>query len=159
MLTSTDNRRAICGAIAQDMLSQFARNGGEITLPVPIESFAEWLGYQVVRLYTVADEFSGLVSTRQKLIGINGNHHHHRQRFSVGHEIAHILLKHPPESRCTSKQIAAYNAEADLCSSELLIPQSMLKNWLIRTHHVSVLAKVFDVSQEAMMVKLKQTGD
>jgi Zn-dependent peptidase ImmA (M78 family) len=155
MLYPSSDRRNPCLVAAHDTLSRFGYARGEVAPPVSIEAIAEWLGYQVVKLYGVADEFSGLVSTQQKLIGINGNHHRHRQRFSVGHEIAHILLKHPPESRCISKQIAAYNAEADLCASELLIPHSILTEWLARTRNVKALASVFDVSEEAMKVRLR----
>jgi Zn-dependent peptidase ImmA (M78 family) len=141
-------------AAARDALRRFAGQLERSRLPVPIESLARSLGYQVIPLYTVAQEFSGLVSLRQQLIGTNGNHHHHRQRFSIAHELAHILLKHPPESHCTGKQIALYNSEADECAAELLMPQRLLARSLAQTHNVSVLAGIFDVSEEAMMRKI-----
>jgi len=114
------------------------------------------LGFQVLLLYTVGEEFSGLVSTRQKLIGINGKHHRHRRRFTTGHELAHIILKHPPESHCTSKEIELYNSEADECAAELLMPTHLLSQWLPNTKSISNLAYAFDVSEEAMMVKVRQ---
>jgi len=90
------------------------------------------------------------------LIGINAKHHRHRQRFSLGHEIGHILLKHPPERRCNRKQIADFNAEADLFASEMLMPHLLLQTWLKKIRNPAALARVFDVSEEAMSVKLRR---
>lgn len=102
------------------------------------------------------DEFSALVSTKERLIGINSKHHRHRQRFSVCHELAHILLNHPPESRCTPGEIARYNVEADECGAELLMPGELLSQWYSLTHNISEIARAFDVSEEAMSRKIAQ---
>jgi len=151
---SVEKRFQLCIAVAQDALHRLAGQLGRSRLPVPIELLAESQGFQVIRLYTVAEEFSGLVSIRQRLIGTNGNHHRHRQRFSVAHELAHFLLRHPPESHCSRREIALYNSEADECAAELLIPQSLLTRSLSQTHSISVLAGIFDVSEEAMERKI-----
>lgn len=151
---SIETRHQLCMAAARDALHRFAGQLERSRLPVPIESLARSLGFQVIPLYTVAEEFSGLVSVRQQLIGTNGNHHHHRQRFSIAHELGHILLKHPPESHCTGKQIAFYNSEADECAAELLIPEPLLSRSLSRTRNISILAGIFDVSEEAMARKI-----
>ena len=129
---------------------------GGLIAPVPIDDLARALGFQVVLLFTAGDEFSGLVSPRQKLIGINGHHHRHRRRFSLAHEIAHILLKHPPESHCTPGEIASYNIEADLCASEILIPGDLLSPLLATTRNIIALSRMFDVSDEAMMRRLRR---
>lgn len=124
--------------------------------PVPIDAIANWLGFQIILLSSVDDACSALVSTRDKLIGINGRHHRRRQRFSLGHELGHILLKHPPEARCTSKEIALYNIEADECAAELLIPQDLLARSLSKIRNIITLARIFDVSEEAMTRRLRQ---
>ena len=128
------------------------------TPPIAIDVLASSLGYQVVLLYSVDDACSAIVSTRDKLIGINGKHHRHRQRFSLGHEMAHIILKHPPESRCSRAEIELYNAEADECAAELLMPQTLIHKWLVRTRKTADLASIFDVSEEAMTVRLKRVS-
>jgi Zn-dependent peptidase ImmA (M78 family) len=157
MLVKTmEKRNQLCIDKAQEALAQYATGRNPLKPPIKIESVAEWLGFQVILLYTVGDEFSGLVSTRQKLIGINGKHHRHRRRFTTGHELAHILMKHPPESHCTPKEIALYNSEADECAAELLMPANLLSRWLPITKSVSNLAYAFDVSEEAMAVKVRQ---
>jgi Zn-dependent peptidase ImmA (M78 family) len=158
VVKTMEKRSRLCVDRAQETLQQFAANRGPLKPPIKIESVAEWLGFQVILLYSVGEEFSGLVSTRQKLIGVNGKHHRHRRRFTIGHELAHILLKHPPESHCTPKEIALYNSEADECAAELLMPSSLLSRWFPITKSVSNLAYAFDVSEEAMKVRVRQLG-
>ncbi|MEK9136622.1 MAG: ImmA/IrrE family metallo-endopeptidase [Bacteroidota bacterium] len=157
MFPRTDKLRVgLCIEKAQGALAEYAKGHPPIKPPVRIESVAEWMGFQVILLHTVGEEFSGLVSVRQKLIGVNGRHHRHRRRFTIGHELAHILLKHPPESHCTPGEIALYNAEADKCAAELLMPTPLLVQWLSITRSISNLAYNFDVSEEAMGVKMRQ---
>lgn len=153
---SSTKRTELCHTAAQDTLAAFRDGRTSLALPIPVEDLALWLGFQVVRLYSAPDEFSALVSTKEKLIGVNGRHHRHRQRFSLCHELAHILLKHPPESRCTSKEIALYNVEADECAAELLIPKEFLLHQYALTQNVAELARTFDVSEEAMSRKITQ---
>jgi Zn-dependent peptidase ImmA (M78 family) len=129
-----------------------------LTPPIPVIDLAAWLGFQVVYLSLVEDEFSALVSTREKLIGINSRHHRRRQRFSICHELAHILLNHPSEARCSRKEIDLYNTEADECAAEILMPSNLLKQWLQQTQSISELARTFDVSEEAMTRKLMNLG-
>jgi Zn-dependent peptidase ImmA (M78 family) len=121
--------------------------------PVDIERIAVALGFQVVRLFSPSGEFSGIVSPRQRLIGVNGNHHIHRQRFTIAHELAHIVLNHPPESRCSTRETAGFNREADVCASELLIPTELLMPHLAGS--VCRLSRLFNVSEDAMTRKVQ----
>lgn len=139
---------------ARRLLQEYSRAHGHLRSPVPVFSIARWMGYQVILLSSVGEEFSGLVSTRQKLIGINAHHHRHRQRFSVAHEIAHILLRHPAESHCSIREIARYNAEADSCAGEILIPGELLVPLLKKGWSVDLLADRFDVSREALRMSM-----
>ncbi len=140
---------------ARSTLEAYEKTQGTLQTPVPIEKIAGWAGFQVVFLSQVPDDFSALVSLNDKLIGINARHHHHRQRFSIGHELGHILLKHPPESRCSAKEVALYNAEADMCASELLIPKQLLDEHIRKTRDPVQIANIFDVSREAMSRRIE----
>jgi len=155
-VTTHRARTAFCTSVAQRTLADFQKDRGPLRAPIPIEQIAHWLGFQVIPLSTVDDEFAALVSIKDKLIGLNANHHVHRKRFSVGHELGHILLKHPPESRCATHEIRLYNAEADFCASELLIPQVILGEWLEKTRNPLELARIFNVSIEAMIRRVAQ---
>ena len=158
MARQSTRRVELCLRSARELLEHYHSGHDKVRLPVNIEHIAHWLGYQVIRLFTVQDEFSGLVSVRQKLIGINGRHHRHRQRFSVAHELAHILLKHPPESRCITSQISLFNGEADICAAELLMPSAQVLAHGGRSLDPAALAVVFDVSEVAALWKLKEMG-
>ncbi|HLF19398.1 MAG TPA: ImmA/IrrE family metallo-endopeptidase [Bacteroidota bacterium] len=155
-VTTHKARATFCISVARRTLADFQKDRGPLQAPMPIEQLVQWLGFQVIPLSTVDDEFSALVSMKDKLIGLNANHHIHRKRFSIGHELGHILLKHPPESRCATYEIRLYNAEADFCASELLIPQAILAEWLGKTKNPVELARIFNVSVEAMMRKVAQ---
>jgi hypothetical protein len=152
-------REELCRSTARSAVQRFAGAHGDLAVPVPIDAIARWLGFQVVLLFTAGDEFSGLVSPPQRLIGINGHHHRHRRRFSLAHEISHILMKHPPESHCTVREIARYNIEADVCASGILIPDLLLEPLQKSTRTAAALARAFDVSEEAMVRKLKRISE
>ncbi len=150
---------ARCVRAARGILDK--HGGKPLVAPINIELIARGCGFSVVRIHSAGDELSGLVSPRHKLIGVNGNHHAHRQRFTVAHEIGHILLNHPPESRCTAKQIGECNREADVCASELLIPTQLLTPHLfqMRATAAGTLSKLFAVSEEAMVLKMQHIHD
>lgn len=123
--------------------------------PVDVEQIARSLGFQIVRIQSVGDELSGLVTLKHKLVGVNGNHHRRRQRFTIAHELGHIALGHPPESRCSIREIACFNREADTFASELLIPTYFLLRYTkSRPYSLLSLARLFDVSEEAMRLRL-----
>ncbi len=140
---------------ARDVLEKYMKK--RLVAPIDIEHLAVNLGFQIVQLHSPADEFSGLVSPRHKLIGVNANHHLHRQRFTIAHELSHFILRHAPEGECTSREVAAQDAEADACASELLMPSQLLEPYLTGGVRVTVrsLARLFNVSEEAMSHKVQ----
>ncbi len=138
---------------AQALLSTFAPDPHP---PIDVERLATLLGFQIVEIQSAGDELSGLVSPRHKIIGVNANHHPRRQRFTLAHELGHIILNHPPEGRCSAREIALFNREADAFASELLVPTQLLRQLAgTRTYSPSVLSRLFDVSEEAMILRLK----
>ena len=64
--------------------------------PVPVDKIAKGLGAQL-RFSPLDEELSGMIyiSDGTPIIGINSLHHPNRQRFSIGHEIAHLVLDRP----------------------------------------------------------------
>lgn len=148
-------RTELCLIAAQETHRAFEASRGPIRLPVPVEEIAAWLGFQVVSLMLVPDEFSAILSSRDKLIGVNGRHHRHRRRFSLCHELAHLLLNHPPEGRSSLRAIALCNAEADECAAELLIPSKFLLDDSCRSRSLQELTLLFDASEEAVARKIR----
>jgi Zn-dependent peptidase ImmA (M78 family) len=108
----------------------------------------------VISLTTLPPELSGIVNHEKKLIGINSKHHPRRQRFSLAHELGHILLKHPPEARSSQEDIKRSNREADLFAAELLMPSDDLRAMATKECDLSILRTRYDVSNEALRLKL-----
>lgn len=102
------------------------------------------------------------VSGRWVII-LNGGEPVVRQRFSLAHELKHII-DHPfvdvlyqgitPMDRDQwTEQVCDYFAGC------LLMPRPWLKRaWTTETQHVPTLARVFNVSQAAMNTRLAQVG-
>lgn len=63
--------------------------------------------------------------------------HTERQRFSLMHEVGHIILNHEGESSDNEK-------EADLFASNILAPRSVI--WHLHFNSVKDICKTFDVS-------------
>ena len=78
---------------------QFVRDAGNDTAPVDIECLAAAAQARVKVAYDLADDESGQTTLfRGKyVIIVNGNHREERQRFTVLHEIAHIVLGLPSQ--------------------------------------------------------------
>lgn len=78
---------------------RFLRDVGNESVPVDIGRLAAAANAKVKVAYDLADDESGQ-TTRFKgkhVIIVNGNHREERQRFTVLHEIAHIVLELPSQ--------------------------------------------------------------
>ena len=64
-------------------------------IPVDIEALAEDLGATVLYRSDWPDDLAGKIEVDPEggyTIHVNERHHRHRQRFTIAHEIAHIVL-------------------------------------------------------------------
>ena len=140
---------------ARSLLEKFkSATGPKIEYEVPIINIAEYLGFHIENLDSMADHHSAIIYPDDMLIGLNKSHHPHRQRFSLGHELGHFLLKHPPEFELPPEEIKTCNREADEFSGELLVPLESLKRALKLTQNISELANLYNVSQEVLTIRL-----
>ncbi len=153
------DREDHCIALAGRVLARLEQVSGRKQLPVPVETIAALCGYQVVLLTTLPPELSGLVSLEKRLIGINGKHHSRRQRFSIAHELGHILLKHPPEIDATPFEIRIVDREADVFAAELLMPTADLTIMVENGESVESLRQRYGVSKEALRIKIQALGN
>ena len=76
---------------------QFLTDAGIDSVPVDIDRLAAAANAGIKVVYDLADDESGQTAQirGKHLIIINGNHSEERQRFTVLHEIAHIVLELP----------------------------------------------------------------
>lgn len=140
---------------ARSLLEKFkSATRPKIEYEVPIINIAEYLGFHVENLDSMADHHSAIIYPDDMLIGLNKSHHPHRQRFSLGHELGHFLLKHPPEFELPPEEARICNREADEFSGELLVPLESLKRSLNHTKSISDLARLFNVSQDVITIRL-----
>lgn len=88
-------------------------------------------------------------------IGYNKAQHPHRQRFTIAHEIGHLLLGHTGENfilDLNSKK--PEEIEANQFAAELLMPLEMLKKDLQNKKNAKDIAKEYNVSEETVWWRL-----
>ena len=150
--------------------------------PVKVEDVAKHLGLRVLSM-ELEEDVSGLLITKPDMacIVIREGDHLVRQRFSIAHEIAHFYLKHQFEpgehvhvdrghriSHRDKRSSAGTNhkeIEANQFAASLLMPSQLvmesiksLKTEELYDEHVTKLAKEFNVSEQAMTIRLSVMG-
>lgn len=125
-----------------------------ITYEVPVIGIVEYLGFRIEYLQGMDDRHSAIIYPEGMLIGINSRHHPHRQRFSLGHELGHYRLRHPPELQLPPEEARVCNNEANEFAGELLVPLQLLKKALTRTRDLPDLSRLFNVSPEVVTIRM-----
>lgn len=145
--------------------------------PVPVEEIARSLGAQVV-YRPFEGEVSGMVyRTRdEKLIGVNSSHPPNRQRFTVAHEIGHLVLHRGTkvfvdtfEGRINWRDGASAReeSEANAFAAELLMPAALVTKEVEHALQdeslspaglITSMARAFRVSKESMRYRLENLG-
>jgi Zn-dependent peptidase ImmA (M78 family) len=94
------------------------------------------------------------------LIGYNQTKNRARIRFTIAHELGHILLGHNAEEQPSKINFYSKNEKetvANAFAAELLVPSLMLKKEILKDMSVVELAKKYDVSDDMMFWRLKTT--
>lgn len=148
---------------------------GAFPIPVPIHEWALALDITAIAALETEGFQGGLMMFPDRSAGtilVNEAADYRRQRFTVGHELAHFLLPwHTPRSGqgflCSAKDMAVFQAkpggdryaemeaQANRFSAGILMPAAPLRVDLrARPHfevpHVAELADRYNVSKEAM---------
>lgn len=146
---------------------------------VPIHELAEKLGAEI-REEPGDPDLSGMLfrDGRSIVIGVNTTHHVNRQRFTIAHEIGHLVLHrndvyvdtvHRRDERA-SLGTDDEEIEANQFAAALLMPISFLRrdleNGLVNVGDVHSsddqtlrdLAERYEVSPQAMTLRLKNLG-
>lgn len=129
--------------------------------PIRLSPIVKELKYNV-SAGDLSDGLSGIQITISDdcFILYNKNHHVHRKRFTVAHEIGHHVLKHKVgdhQHNLTSKDND--EVEANQFAAELLMPLELLKREISNGNDTAkFLALRFWVSNEAMSWRLLETG-
>lgn len=166
-------------AMAQKLLE----DSGVSRAPVPVEKLARSLKAEV-RTEDGPDDISGfLLRERGKgsaIIGVNASHHLNRRRFTIAHEIGHLLL-HDHEDLHVDRNASFLvmrrdghsstgeshiEREANLFAAELLMPFDFLLQDLEGADTLNFgndgaiadLAAKYKVSAQAMSIRLGSLG-
>jgi Zn-dependent peptidase ImmA (M78 family) len=145
--------------------------------PVPVEEIPELLGAELV-FRPFEGEVSGMVyrDEASKVVGVNSSHARNRQRFTIAHEIGHLVL-HKGDGVFVDSFGGRINwrngawdpdeAEANAFAAELLMPRSLVDReveGLLEDEAISAkrlvmtMAKRFRVSQQSMRFRLENLG-
>lgn len=136
--------------------------------PVKIIKLANELGISVYSI-SFKNDISGAILKKDNkyIIYVNEKDNKNRQRFTIAHEIAHFLLHKdrigdnltdiPDGIMYRSRLSNIYEKQANRLASEILIPFKLLRNLLLENiTDISKLANLFEVSKEAIRIRLKE---
>lgn len=149
--------------------------------PISVNFAAERLGATVVREDFSNDDVSGVLirDDGDTVIGVNKHHARTRQRFTIAHELGHLLLhagkpvildKARVNFRDATSAMASDRDEiqANAFAAELLMPRELVVQHarIIADQYpdahedvlVGKLAELFDVSTDAMNFRLINLG-
>lgn len=141
---------------------RFIREAGVTSVPVDLDLYLRRFRAQCAYSDSLTDIESGrtipLPDGSYRLI-INANHVEDRQRFTIAHEVAHLILEEfatASEKRVLTDTLNRYTGKSeeericDLCAAELLMPEAFIKaeveNLDMGFERVRVLAKKYKAS-------------
>lgn len=160
---------------AEELLKRF----GISAAPVPVYEIARALGVDLVFEPYRGDKISGMLHRKggHAVIGVNSLEPEARKRFSVAHELGHLVLhkgKFFLDGRLNFRNarsalgVDKQEIEANLFASHLLMPESLINTYvelllsrepyLDEDSLINKLAKQFDVSTTAMRYRLTSLG-
>jgi len=146
--------------IAEDLLIKNFSGSGDDKLPVVVRgrssSFLEGVSGQA-RLAKDRDGYYYLCEYNKEEIS-------YRTRFTIAHELAHVMLGHVREGRAPKRDTAFNNYQdpdevaANAFAANLLMPEDLVRDLYRSARSVQDLAEAFGVSSAAMTYRLKNLG-
>ncbi len=131
-------------------------------LPVDIEKIAQSIGMSVV--YDDMPDHSGMFEyvNGVPVCIVNKMDTPARQRFTIAHEMGHYALRHegklPRDKLNIMKNADPREIAANKFAAEILMPENLLSVYVQKGLGVKELAKLFNVSSSAIIVRLKILG-
>lgn len=171
---------AIRWPLIKKKVNELLDSGDVKSAPVPIERIADIMG-ATIRYKPLDDNLSGMVQRnddKTAIIGINSSHADVRKRFSIAHEIGHLVL-HDDEHLHVDEELRSnvqfrneYSSlgvddreiEANQFAAEILMPEQILLKDVAKLKDnspevvIEELAKLYDVSIQSMTIRLTRLG-
>lgn len=146
--------------IARELARKLLKSAKITTFPVLIKSVARFVPDLLIDGAELQNDLSGMqISYKGKdFIRYNKTHSSTRNRFTLSHEIGHVLLGHTVQGYGLFSATKEQEREANVFAAELLMPLQFMKKALIKYRTVDDLASAFWVSKEAMTARVMETG-
>jgi Zn-dependent peptidase ImmA (M78 family) len=140
------------------------------TIPLPVDPFviAQALDVKVTKRPLPSDTAGFILKKPNKKpeITLNSTDHLVRQRFTLAHEIGHLLQRRNDDeigyvdSRDELASTGAFPEEvwANQFAAELLMPAAVVKKWWAEGRSSEVIQRKLQVSAPAMTNRLKNLG-
>lgn len=161
-------RNRISAKKASQIVDSLKLSSPPIVLRDVIKHLHEVMGYKFfVDKINLKDTYSGQIVISGMNVGIlyNQNHTQVRQRFTVAHELGHLILSNGQKMETMDEIVdlttkSRAEVEANNFAAELLMPTKLLRTILKQgpIGSVEALAKQFDVSTEAMWYQITKSN-
>ena len=152
------------------------RKHGLFSVPVDPVVLANREGIKVHNAKFGDESISGMVARRGANVTMLINHSDppYRKRFSVAHELGHHFLHLVGDAEIVTRKIDLFRecmkpeyeededkrkeVEANQFAAGLLMPESLMREVYEKTGGLREMARVFNVSEEAMGIRLNTLG-
>lgn len=150
-------RKKLVKALAQKVIKDAKISVAPVSLQRVIEHLQTIYTLDVKKI-AIGEKVSGLlvvckeVDDEYATIGFNATHPWCRRRFTIAHEIGHLLLEHGCNKNVEDGSLN--ETEANQFAAELLVPTAFLKKDFGKITNVQELAKLYRVSDQTLTIKL-----
>lgn len=141
---------------ARTIARNLLENSGVVEPPISLWKVLKYIQEKIdvsIYPYDFGKKISGVLTQVDEsmfAIGYNSSQSWHKRRFTIAHEIGHLLMGHTnsmADNKCCEK-------EADEFAAELLIPLKILKDDFKKIGELKPLAEKYNVSEEALCIHL-----
>lgn len=139
-------------------------NEGIHALPVKMGELCRSLGIRVIthagEIDSCGDGKAGIVDG-QPIIFVNAETSPERQRFTIAHEVGHILLGHVGEYKLVNREPSPEDnpieQAANVFASRLLAPACVL--WALDIHSANEIAEICKISKAAAQFRAQRMAE
>lgn len=131
-------------------------------LPVPVNEILKTMNIDL-EPFEFPNHVSGMFSEVQghPVIGVNSRHSSTRRRFTIAHELYHFLTSEDSSIMAmteTKGGVEEVERRANRFAALLLMPEDAVKRLSQEGICVKHMAEIFDVSEQAMRIRLIELG-
>ncbi|MBW7916342.1 MAG: ImmA/IrrE family metallo-endopeptidase [Trueperaceae bacterium] len=160
--------KAGASAFGEEMAHKFSPS-----LPVDPKRVAARLGVHVIEAPSTPEDLAGALIVRNSAATIlyNGGHPDTRQRFTIAHELGHLMMHTRADQDQvlfrddrSSKGTNPREIQANAFAAALLIPEDDISKLVkepitaLHSEELDSLARKFNVSSQAMSYRLQNLG-